>query len=121
MRLASARGLIPVLLLAACSQTPADADDGEPIYCALDGASQFKPDCRLERTVIDDQPVFVVRHPDGGFRRLLASKDGQHLEAADGADASQSARKGDRYEVILGDDKYVIPVAAPAKTDAKPK
>lgn len=103
------------LALAACSQSQADADDGEPIFCAVGGESGFTDDCRLERTTIDAQPVFVVRHPDGGFRRLQVSPDGQHLEAVDGADAAQSALKGDRYEVILGGDKYVIPVKANAK------
>jgi hypothetical protein len=91
-------------------------DDGEPIYCARAGSNGFKADCRLERTAIAGQPVFVVRHPDGGFRRLQASKDGLHLDAVDGADASQSARKGDRWEVILGGDRYVIPVSPDAKT-----
>ncbi|MFM5885807.1 MAG: hypothetical protein ACKOQ3_10895 [Novosphingobium sp.] len=110
-----------VLLLAGCAQSSADADDGEAIFCALGGSREFKPDCRLERTAIDAQPVFVVRHPDGGFRRLAVSKDGQHLDAVDGADASQSALKGDRWEVILGGDKYVIPVAAPAEANAKPQ
>lgn len=108
---------LSAILLAACAQSQADADDGEPIYCALAGSSEFKADCRLERTSIDTQPVFVVRHPDGGFRRLQASQDGQHLESVDGADAAQSALKGDRYEVILGGDKYVIPV----KADAAPQ
>ena len=114
-----ARCLFPTLLLAACSQSQADADDGEPIYCALAGASDFKPDCRLERATIDAKAVFVVRHPDGGFRRLQGNKDGQHLDAVDGADASQSALKGDRWEVILGGDKYVIPVVAPSGADAE--
>lgn len=106
--------------LTACAQSHADADDGEPVMCALGGAGEFKPACRLERTTIDAQQVLVVRHPDGGFRRLTISADGQHLDAADGADRSQSARKGDRFEVILGSDRYVIPVAAPAQADARP-
>ena len=43
--------------------------------------------------------------------------DGQNLLAADGADQTQSALKGDRFEVILGPDRYVIP----AKADASAK
>ena len=97
--------------LAACS-SPADEDPvhGDPVYCALGGAQEFKADCRAERAQVDGVSVIVVRHPDGAFRRLEVSEDGQHLLAADGADASQSARKGDRFEVILGADRYVIPV-----------
>lgn len=55
-----------------------------------------------------------MRHPDGKFRRLVASADSQNLLAADGADQSQSALKGDRWEVILDDDRYVVPVKADA-------
>ena len=103
------------LLLAACQQTGAGAEqDGEPIYCALAGAKEFKTDCRLERVMLDGRQTFVIRHPDGAFHRLEASADGQNLLAADGADVTQSARKGDRYEVILGQDRYVVPVQAPA-------
>ena len=43
-----------------------------------------------------------------------ASADLDDLLAADGADVTQSARKQDRYEVILGQDRYVVPVQAPA-------
>lgn len=107
--------LLLALFPAACSPATGDAESGEPISCALAGSNSFKPDCRLERTTINAHPVFVVRHPDGGFRRLQVSTDGQHLEAADGADVTQSALKGDRFEVILGGDKYVIPVKADAR------
>ena len=63
----------------------------------------------------DGVQVIVVRLPDGGFRRLEVSKDGQNLNAADGADRSQSALKGDRFEVILGQDRFVIPAKADAR------
>ncbi len=104
------------LLLTACSQDfapPAKIDD-EPVFCALAGSQDFKDQCRAERTTVDGAQVIVVRHPDGAFRRLEVSKDGQNLLAADGADQSQSALKGDRFEVILGPDRYVIPAKANA-------
>lgn len=103
-------GAVLCLILFGCGQAD-DAPAGEPITCALAGASGFAPACRAERAVIDGRPAVVVHHPDGGFRRLVLSADRQHLEAADGADEAQSARKGDRYEVIVGGDKYVIPVS----------
>ncbi len=111
--------LVLVAALTACSQDyapPAEAND-EPVFCALAGSQQFKDQCRAERTTVDGAQVIVVRHPDGAFRRLEVSKDGQNLLAADGADQSQSALKGDRFEVILGPDRYVIPAKAnaPAK------
>ncbi|MDE2435413.1 MAG: hypothetical protein KGM49_04040 [Sphingomonadales bacterium] len=102
--------------LAACSAPQTDAqDDGEPVYCSFAGRAEFKPDCRLERAVVDGAQVLIIRHPDGEFHRLQVNADGQHLEAVDGADHTQSALKGDRYEVILGGDRYVIPVKADAK------
>ena len=106
------------LMLPACGQgDSADASAGEAIQCSLGGAKDFKPHCQLERSVIDGAQVFIVRHPDGAFRRMQVSADGQNLLAADGADETQSALKGDRYEVILGPDRYVIP----AKADASVK
>ena len=87
------------------------------MLCSLGGARDFKAECQLDRSVVDGAQVFIVRHPDGAFRRLQVSEDGQNLLAADGADETQSALKGDRYEVILGPDRYVIP----AKADAAAK
>ncbi|WP_374528026.1 hypothetical protein [Novosphingobium sp.] len=113
---------IPALLLAACSQGGSDGEKAgaaqELIWCALGGAKQFTQDCSVERAVVDGAQTFVVRHPDGAFHRLEVSKDGQQLLAADGADVTQSARKQDRYEVILGDARYVIPVNGPASASA---
>ncbi|MFM5923308.1 MAG: hypothetical protein ACKOPG_03870 [Novosphingobium sp.] len=117
MRLAAA--LLGCVCLSACSQGGAEQAEakGEPVFCALGGSQDFKDQCRIERAVVDGAQVIVVRHPDGAFRRLEVSKDGKNLLAADGADQSQSALKGDRYEVILGPDRYVIPAKAnvPAK------
>lgn len=112
-----------VLLLSACSGGDGGEPlpEGEPVFCALAGSQQFTDQCRVERSTVDAAKIIVVRHPDGGFRRLEVSADGQNLLAADGADQSQSALKGDRYEVILGDDRYVIPANPPAVGDAQPK
>ena len=81
--------------------------------CALGGSGEFRDDCTIERGTSEGVAFVVVHHPDGGFRRLLVSRDGQALESADGAQATRSARKGDRFEVILGDDRYIIPMAGP--------
>jgi hypothetical protein len=75
---------------------------------------QFKPDCTVERSMADGAQVIVVRLPEGGFHRFEVSKDGRELLAADGAEQSKSALKGDRFEVILGEDRFVIPAKASA-------
>ncbi|MDP3905642.1 hypothetical protein [Novosphingobium sp.] len=109
--------LVLAALLAACGQgDQAAAPAGEAIQCSLGGAKDFTPHCQLERSVIEGAQVFIVRHPDGAFRRMQVSPDGQNLLAADGADETQSALKGDRYEVILGLDRYVIPAGTNAAT-----
>ncbi|WP_232730053.1 hypothetical protein [Novosphingobium kunmingense] len=97
----------------ACGQAD-EAPVGEPITCALAGASEFTPDCRAERVMIGGRSGVVVHHPDGGFRRLAIAAGGQSIEPLDGADEARSALKGDRYEVIVGTDRYVIPVAGNA-------
>jgi hypothetical protein len=100
--------VLALLFLSACSKGgTVPAEQGESIACALGGSQQFKPDCTLER----EGSTIVVRLPDGAFHRFTVSKDGQSLDAADGADKAQSARKDDRFEVILGQDRYVIPVS----------
>ncbi|MEY4237738.1 MAG: hypothetical protein RL339_339 [Pseudomonadota bacterium] len=114
----STLALVPLVVLSACAD-PAPGEGGvvasEQVWCALGGARDFTQDCTLERSTEEGRPAFVVHHPDGKFRRLLASADGQSLLAADGADQSQSALKQDRWEVILGDDRYVVPVKADAR------
>jgi hypothetical protein len=108
-------------LLAACGSEPAALVAGEApaevVWCSLGGSQHFARECSVERLMEAGRPAFVVRHPDGKFRRLVASADGQTLLAADGAEETQSARKtgqeGERWEVILEDDRYAIPVSAP--------
>jgi hypothetical protein len=113
MRISS---LTSLLLLTACSpgSLGAPEEPQELIACAVGGAAEFAEVCGLDRTTVEGAQVLVVRHPDGGFRRLEVSKDGQNLLAADGAELTQSALKGDRWEVILGEHRYVIPVRAGA-------
>ena len=113
MRISSAFAL---LLPAACTpgSGAAPEEPQERIACAVGGAAEFTENCGLERAAVEGAQVLIVRHPDGGFRRLEVSKDGQNLLAADGAEIAQSARKGDRWEVILGEHRYVIPVRADA-------
>lgn len=122
IRRGSRLAALPLAVLTGCSDPApqqqaapaAAAQRSEQIWCAVGGGSTFKQDCTLERGTENGQAAFVIRHGDGKFRRLLASADGQNLLAADGADQSRSARKsgaeGERWEVILGDDRYIVPV-----------
>ena len=120
--------LVLVLTLAGCGKGGEQAQASAPtdseiardvVSCALGGSAQFRDDCTAERSESEGESHIVVHHPDGGFRRLVVAKDGLTLESADGAEATRSARKGDRFEVILGQDRYVIAVAGPDRAPAR--
>lgn len=113
--------LLP-LALAACSEPKADhtalnaveaeqrraqADDGM-ISCTKAGGSQER--CVVERSDSPNGLVLTVRHDDGAFRRLLVTKDGRGVVAADGAEPAKVRITGaDRIEVTVAGDRYELP------------
>lgn len=128
MRISSA--VLPVLLLAACSQQPADpgamsnaidnaqaaVSGDDRIECAPGGAAAFARDCTVERTDSTEGLILTVRRPDGGFHRLLVVKDGRGVIAADGAEAAKVSVIGDgRIEVAIGGSRYRLPATVKAK------
>ena len=121
--------LFACLLLVACgsgkpagnrtaSAAPADptipapgvsADDGK-VDCAVDGAAEFAHVCTIERNVTKDGLTLTVRAPSGSFRRLLVTKDGSGVAAADGAEPAKVTVVGaGRIEVALAGDRYRLP------------
>jgi hypothetical protein len=110
--------------LAACSGKSGSSDASGPadegklvsVPCALGGAKDFSSQCQLEQLDQGGKPVVILRHPDGGFRRLLVLESGKRYAAADGADAVASEPNGKDIEVSVGGDTYLIP--APAVPDA---
>ena len=115
--------------LAACSGQSSSPDAGGQsaaislaVPCALDGAKTFITTCDVERSSVDGKSTLTVRHPDGGFRRLVELDGGKSFAAADGADDVAIEASGKEIEVTLGEDHYLFPAptgAAPAKgTDA---
>jgi hypothetical protein len=111
------------LLLGACSAGEGGEalPEGEPVFCALAGSQQFKDQCRVERSTVEGAKVIVVRHPDGGFRRLEVSQGRAEPAGRRWRGSEPVGAEGRRYEVILGDDRYVIPANPPAAGDAAPK
>lgn len=109
-----------LLMLAACDRAPsreaaaeaaagseatADAAVAERIECAAPGEAAFARTCVIDR----DGPEFTLRHPDGGFRRLLVTQGGR-VTAADGAEpAVVTPLHGDTIEVALGGARYRLP------------
>lgn len=100
-----AAALVP--LLAACGGPPAARD--ERIECAVDGAAEFERVCLIERTAGRDL-LLTVRSPSGSFRRLVATRDGRGVVAADGAEPATVTLVGEGLiEVAIGSDRYRLP------------
>ncbi|MFM9978950.1 MAG: hypothetical protein ACKVOP_13025 [Sphingomonadaceae bacterium] len=103
-----------VLLLWACSGASENSvlsvAPEDRIECALDGTETFKNDCALERI---GKTSAVLRHADGGFRRIEIAADGT-IEGADGSMAAMGTPLVDgRFELTLGGDRYRLPDRKP--------
>ncbi|MDF7777824.1 hypothetical protein P1X14_21390 [Sphingomonas sp. AOB5] len=100
------------------------ADAESRIECALKGEIVFTTACTIDRTETQDGLFLTLRHPDGGFRRLLVTKDGRGVVAADGAEqAKVSVIAPDLIEVALGGARYRLPatVGGAASPEKKKK
>jgi hypothetical protein len=125
LRISSA--VLAILALAACSkgndprkvvQVAADGStEAVPeavasppgVPCALAGAKEFKQDCLIERSSKGGKQFVVVRHPDGGFRRLVVIDGGKRYASADGAESAEVVANGKEVEVTVEDDHYLFP------------
>ena len=124
------------LLLAACdlklpdkvadarakSDARAMAEAEGKIECLVPGANAFAYACSIDRTQTQDGLYLSIRHPDGGFHRLLVTRDGRGVIAADGAEQAQVAPISDTLiEVSIAGAHYRLPatVRQPAGSKAK--
>ncbi|MGE3692250.1 MAG: hypothetical protein AB7F98_12820 [Novosphingobium sp.] len=121
---------LALLTLAACSVKTTEGQDeaasgeanaliapsGSPatISCALAGAKEFKDQCGIERFVTDGKHFIVLRHPDGGFRRIEEVETGKRYRVLDGADEVAVDANGADVEVTVGDDHYLFPSLNPS-------
>lgn len=118
------RILLLLLPLAACGEAKTDpaklaraeaqqaraAEDNGRILCARAGSTDFARVCTLDRVAGPEGLVLTVSHPDGGFHRLLVTKDGRGVVAADGAERAVVRVIGrEEIEVRLGGDRYRLP------------
>ncbi len=107
-------GFVAALLtLAACGgeTQPQAAEGAIRIDCALGEGSDFGPDCLVEKVPGEEGSEFVVRHPDGKFRRLRIAADRHGMVAIDGADDAVNELAGDPpvLQVTVGADRYRFP------------
>ena len=109
MRLAA----LSFLALAACGgAAQSQAQPGAArVECALGEGSDFGPDCLVEKVAGEQGAEFVVRHPDGGFRRFRIAEDRSGMIALDGADTASNQLVGELkvLQVTVGADRYRFP------------
>ena len=80
------------------------------IVCAPPGTTEFARACAVDRVESQDGLFLTIRHPDGGFRRLLVTKDGRGVIAADGAEpAAVTPVAANLIEVSLAGARYRLP------------
>jgi hypothetical protein len=106
--------LIGLALLGGCSKAeapPKVAEGPEHVDCALGPGTTFAKNCAIERSKQGETYKMILRHPDGGFRRLEVDATNT-IVAADGADAAQIVLNGTVAEVTVGEDRYRIPLEA---------
>ncbi len=135
MRISS--GILLALCATACGETKTDhgalakveaeqraaVEDKGELICAQGGSGDFARVCTIDRETTADGLILTVRHPDGAFHRLLVTKDGRGVVAADGAEQARVTVLADnKIEVALGGDRYRLPAtvrgpaAAPSST-----
>lgn len=99
------------------AQQNATLEDDGRVMCAQ-GQGALTRTCTVDREIGDDGLILTVRHLDGAFHRLLVTKDGRGVVAADGAEAAKvSVLAGNEIEVALGGSRYRLPATVKA---AKP-
>ncbi len=106
--------LILALLLEACGgaaeEKSATLDDDGKIDCRVGADTQFTRFCSIERSKAEQGTLITVRKPDGGFRRLLTTRDGRGVVAADGAEQAEVTIIGDHLrEVAIAGDSFRLP------------
>ena len=94
----------------ASNQVAQTTPESPKIDCASPGDTDLAPACTLDRTETPDGVILTLRHPDGAFHRLLITRDGRGVIAADGAEPAKVTPLGpDRIQVELGGARYRLP------------
>jgi hypothetical protein len=98
-------------------QSGATPDDVGRVDCASGADAAFARRCTIERTETDRGLVLTVRKPDGGFHRLLVTRDGHGVVAADGAEKARVSITGaNQIEVAVGNDRFRLPATVKGKS-----
>jgi hypothetical protein len=106
--------LAATVALAACGgHAPAGHGGGATMDGRIEcrtGDAPFARACTVEEAESGAGRVLTLRKPDGGFRRLLVTRDGRGVIAADGAEPARVGVIDDRrIEVTIGADAFRLP------------
>lgn len=94
----------------ALAEAGKQAAEAGRVECAVASSASFERVCTIEQVQGPEGTTLVIHHPDGGFRRLLVTRDGRGVVAADGAEQAVVAPIGeDRIEVELAGHRYRLP------------
>lgn len=96
-------------------QARAAGDDGN-ILCAT-GPGALRRTCTVEQTPGVRGLILTLRHADGGFHRLLVTRDGRGVIAADGAEPARvTIPAAGSIDVAIGDSRYRLPATIKSGT-----
>lgn len=81
------------------------------VDCLRAGDADFRTVCWIDRSHDGDGAlILTVNHPDGAFRRLKVTTDGQGIVAADGSEAATVSLEGaDTIHVEIAGEQYRLP------------
>ena len=97
-----------ILAQVEAEQAKAAEDDGN-ILCAQ-GQGALQRTCTVEQAQSERGLILTLRHADGGFHRLLVTKDGRGVIAADGAEPARVTVPGaGSIDVAIGGNRYRLP------------
>ena len=101
-----------VLSLAACGGSDSPEPEGATIDCAIGPGADYSSVCTLEAASSESEPIFLIHHPDGGFRRLGFDPQTRELTTIDGAERLEdlSLDPTNAREFAIGEDRYVVPL-----------
>ncbi len=89
--------------------------DASLVACMVEGGKAFEPTCEIQREISEQGLILTISSPGGGFRRLLVTKDGRGVIAADGAEPALVTPLNDgMVEVAVGSDRYRLPATVKA-------
>ena len=117
-----------LMALGACSEEqatppPPPAASEQMLDCAIGPGTGFSESCTLQKFERENETIYRVNHPGGGFRMFTVAADGSGMVPYDGADGAVNRLEGEMLEVTVGDERYRFPIKtpkpAPTKTDAQ--